>query len=462
MLWELKLGTRQYAIPTIDRGRLYVGCNDANFERAGVEPSGGGVLACYDLETMDALWRFHTPRYVEGLIEPYHFNHWKCGFATYPVVEGDFVYVVGGRGEILCLDREGQRNGNAGPFVDELRYMEAAEGTALEPCDGDIVWRYDLIEEIDVVPHDVCGSTLLIDGEYLYACTSNGVDGKHAYMPRPQAPSLIALDKRTGELVARECEGIGERTLHGQWSSPSLGRVEGRTLIFFGGGDGVLYAFEPPVAHASEERPQALKKAWSYDCNPPEYRTIDGQPAAYSSDKKKLATGPSEIIGTPVFDHGKVYAAIGQSPLHGPGQGQLSCIDAATGQPVWTNRDVGRSLATVSIADGLLYIVELAGILRCFDAETGEAYWEHDLGGDVWRASTFVADGKVYASDENKAFWTFAAGKEKRLLAQFRLKGEAITPTAIDGMLLIPTQVDLKAYAARQASSEGLPAKQER
>jgi hypothetical protein len=35
-------------------------------------------------------------------------------------VDGNRVYVVGNRGEILCLDRDGQANGNDGPFLDEL------------------------------------------------------------------------------------------------------------------------------------------------------------------------------------------------------------------------------------------------------------------------------------------------------------------------------------------------------
>ena len=72
-------------------------------------------------------------------------------------------------------------------------------------------------------------------------------------MPLPDAPSLIALDARTGRLLACDGERIGRplgkgparRLFHGQWSSPTLGRVDGRDLIIYGGGDGVCYAFEP-------------------------------------------------------------------------------------------------------------------------------------------------------------------------------------------------------------------------
>ena len=46
-------------------------------------------------------------------------TQWKCGTCSGPLVDGSRVYVVGNRGEILCLDREGQANGNDGPFRKE-------------------------------------------------------------------------------------------------------------------------------------------------------------------------------------------------------------------------------------------------------------------------------------------------------------------------------------------------------
>ena len=50
--------------------------------------------------------------------------------------------------------------------------------------------------------------------------------------------------KTTGRLAARENIGLSSRLWHAQWSSPSLGEVNGKTLFFIGGGDGVCYAFE--------------------------------------------------------------------------------------------------------------------------------------------------------------------------------------------------------------------------
>jgi outer membrane protein assembly factor BamB len=449
-LWELKLGSHTYSIPTIDRGRIYIGANDAGVQRPGYTPTGGGVVICIDQGTGKLIWQLPSPRYFPGVKPPYHFDQWNCGICSGPVVDGDRVYVVGNRGEILCLDRDGQANGNDGPFRDELAYMGITNGpeAKLGPTDGDIIWKYDLIPELDVVIHDACASTLLVHGDLLWACTSNGIDDHHDKVPRPDAPTLIVLDKRTGRLVAKDNERMGRGLLHGSWSSPSPGQVNGRTLIFFGGGDGVLYAFESP-ALANDSQVRILKKVWSYDCNPPDFRMRGGQALPYSRTSKNTPDGPSEIIGTPVFHGGRVYAAIGQAPDHGIGRGCLSCVDAATGARVWASELVERTMATPAVADGLLYIPDNTGNLHCFDAATGEREWVYPLGAQGWYASAFVADGKVYASTETGTLWVLKAGRQLRVLSKTRLKSNPITLTAADGVLYIPTQHSLLAVPGR-------------
>ena len=457
-LWEVKLGTRQYSIPTIDRGRVYIGASDAVVSRPGYTPTGGGVVMCVEQATGKLLWQLASPRYMAGVKPPYHFDQWKCGICSGPVVDGDRVFVIGNRGDILCLDRDGQAGGHAGATTDELAYMgitNRTPDTALGPTDGRIVWRYDLLKELGVIPHDVCGSTLLMVGELLYACTSNGLDDRHKKVPAPLAPTLIVLDKHTGRLVARDDEKIGLRLFHCNWSSPSAAQVKGRTLIFFGGGDGILYAFEPP-APAADGTVQLLKKVWAYDCNPPAYRFRDGEPVPYSLWNRNSPDGPSEIIGTPVCHDGRVYASIGQSPVHGNGHGCLSCVEAATGRKIWDSQLVDRTLATPAIADGLLYLPDTTGHLHCFDAVTGQRHWVHPLEAKCWIASAFVADGKVYISTEDSVLWVLKHDKELHVLSRTQLKSRAITPTAVDGVLYLPTQRSLLALPGKSVARKVL------
>lgn len=419
-LWELKLGLHQYSIPTIDRGRIFLATDDSAVQQPGYQPTGGGVLLCVEQATGKLIWELPSPRYMEGVKPPYHFDQWQCGICSQPVVDGERVFVVGNRGEVLCVDRNR----------------------------GTVLWRYNFITELGVVPHDVCGSTPLVVGNLVFACTSNGLDHRHDKVPAPLAPTLVVLDKETGRLVARDDERIGERLLHCNWSSPSAGVVNGRTLVFFGGGDGILYAFALPSS-SRDGSVQLLKKVWSYDGNPPGYRMRDGVPVPHSTDRKLRTDGPSEIIATPVFDAGHVYVAIGQSPLYGEGQGCLSCLDAATGKKMWDSTLVERTLATPALADGLLYIVDLTGNAHCFDAVTGERCWVHPLGAKTWCASPLVADGKVYVSSEAGILWTLKAGRQLEVLSRTRWKTPPITPTAADGVLYLPTQRSLLALPGK-------------
>ncbi len=441
-MWELELGDHQYTVPLVDRDRLFIGVNDSALDHPAAKTTGGGILMCLDPPTGRRIWQLPIPRYMAGTTPPFHFNHWKCGVCSRPAVEGNRLYIVGPRGDILCIDRDGQANGNGGPFVDEKTYMGIAPDSpyALTDEDGDILWRFDLIEQLGVVPHDVCGSSPTIHGDFLYACTSNGVDDTHNVVPAPHAPSLIALDKRTGELAGVDGARIGERMFHGQWSSPVAAELGGRPLILYGGGDGVLYAFKPLESTPGPGAVATLEIVWQYDCCPADYRRRDGQPIPYARWNHNSPDGPSEVIATPTVHNGRVYITIGQSPVHGPGQGILTCLDGATGQKVWDSRAVGRTLSDAVIADGLLYVADYTGHLHCFDADNGQRVWSHDLIGGVWCATPIVVQGRVYIANEKNRLWVLQAGREKKVLAQGRVRSMAISPVLAGNTLLFPTQ----------------------
>ncbi len=450
LLWEIELGSHHYTVPRVDGERLYIGVNDTRLDHPVLRNTGGGILMCLERASGKMIWQLPIPRLMEGNIPPFHFNHWKCGVCSRPAIDGDRLYIVGPRGDVLCLDKDGQANGNDGTFLRETQYIGVPEDSnyELSETDGDIIWRFDMIRSAKVVPHDVCGSSPAVHGDYLYACTSNGVDNTHRTVVNPSAPSLIALDKKTGWLAGVDGELIGERMLHGHWSSPVAMTIEGKTTILFGGGDGVLYAFEP-LDPPTTAKPRTLKTIWKYDCCPQDYRERDGQPIPYARWNRKSPDGPSEIISTPIIHNDRIYVAIGQSPIHGPGQGMLSCIDGATGSKIWESREVGRTLSDVAIHDGLLYASDYSGRLNCFDADTGEHVWQQQLDAGVWCSSPVVADGKVYTSTERQTLWVLKAGREKQVLSRCRVRSMAITPVFEEGVLYLPTQRRLFAVKIR-------------
>ena len=56
---------------------------------------------------------------------------------------------------------------------------------------------------LGVFPHEASNSDVLPIGDLLIVCTSNGRNEGHTRVPSPRAPSLIAVDKRSGNVVWR-------------------------------------------------------------------------------------------------------------------------------------------------------------------------------------------------------------------------------------------------------------------
>lgn len=450
--WIARLGAYAYGNPTVADGRVFVG---TNAQMLSADPrydyTRGGLLKCFNEDDGKLLWQLGIPE-RRNLAPGTHFGLQHLGLCSSPTVDSDRVYIVGSDASILCLDVKGQANGNDGPFKDEGKYMAGLGKTPIELTkkDGDIIWRCDLIEKLGIYPHDAASCSMLIVGDMLYLSTSNGVDEPHAKVLAPLAPSFIVLDKKTGKLVATDNEKIGTRMWHAQWASPTCGKVAGKTLIFLGGGDGICYAFE--ALDKAAEKPVHLKKVWSYDCNPPEFRFLDGEEIPYyRGDKRKSYStnkddgeylGPSQIIATPVLYKDRIYVAIGQDPAHGRGKGLFHCIDATqkgditkTGR-LWTYDALDRTMATAAIADGLVYFVDISGKLHCLDADTGKSCWVHDTGSETW-GGPLLADGKLYFGSK-RDFYIMAAGREAKLLSTMRMSAPVhSTAIAANGTVYI-------------------------
>ena len=456
--WSSQLGTETYGNPTICGGKVFIGTNNGH-ARNPLRPGDRAVLMCFSEADGRFLWQLAAPKRQQS--GKFNGDYPNLGLCSSPTVDGNRVYVVTSRCEVLCLDVNGLANGNDGPFVDEAQYLAKPRSekivagpdgpditvvpsppVTLAPDDADITWMFDMMREVKSWPQDASSCSVLIFGNYLYVGTSNGVDSTHKHIPCSQSPSFIVLDKHTGKLIATDDAGISPNVFHGQWSSPALGVVRGKPLIFYGAGDGFCYAFDPKPAPGAIGAPGILKTRWRFDCNPPERRFRNGKQLLYGAN----GDGPSEVTATPVFYKNRIYVAVGQDPRHGKGRGCLSCIDAtgtgdisATGA-IWRYMDIGRTLSTVSIADGLLYVADFSGILRCLDADTGQVLWTHDTGSPIW-GSTFVADGKVYLGTERGQLWVLKAGREKQILNTIEMHSPVYTtPVVANGVLYVTSQ----------------------
>ncbi len=388
--WIAKLGSQSYGNTTVANGRVYVGTNNDTPRDKRFKGDRSAVY-CLDEKTGEFIWQLNVPKLGTGKVSDWEF----LGICSSPAIEGNRIYLVTNRCEVICLDTEGMKNGNDGEFQDEGQYMAGAGKPKMEvkDTDADIIWVFNMIDECGVFPHNITSCSVLLAGDEIWTSTSNGVDYGHVETPAPNAPCLIKLDKKTGKLLGEESAGLSERIFHSNWSSPAYLKTETQGLCIFGGPDGVLYAFKPETKKDEDEF-DILQLAWKYDCNPPSYRKKGDKVLKYATPK-----GPSEVLATPVVYKGHVYAVIGQDPEHGEGIGNLVCVDEH-GKEVWAYGKIKRSMSTLSIVDDMLFVADYSGFVYCIDALTGKEYWVYDTSAHIW-GSTLVADGRVFIGTED-------------------------------------------------------------
>ncbi len=440
--WVADLGTETHSTPVIARGRVYIGTNNGR-PRDPRHHGDRGVLMCFDERTGAFVWQLVVPKIKTSV----YWDWPNAGICSPATVEGDRVYLVSNRGEVMCLDPLGLANGNDGPYRDEAKHCVPPGEPPIEPGehDADILWLFDMIQDCGVRQHDSAHSSILVHGQFLYVNTSNGVDDSHKRIMSPDAPSLIVLDKTTGRWVARDDEHIGPRIFHSTWSSPALATVNGQAQIIFAGGDGVVYAFEPLTNAPPPGTVADLKKLWWFDCDPTAPKENVHR---YNSNRE---VSPSNIKSIPVFHQDRVFVTVGGDLWWGKNQAWLQCIDANGSGNVtasalkWAYPLVRHSMSTPAIADGLAFVGDSGRCVHCVDAATGKACWTHEVNGEVW-ASPLVADGKVFFATRNGRLLTFRAAREKTLLSEVDF-GDAISgsPVAANGVVYVTTMARLYA-----------------
>ena len=451
LIWSMPLGSQTYGPPAIAGGRVFASTNNGGNYRP-KHKGDRGCLLCLDEKTGEFLWQLTREKLPQGRV-----NDWpQQGIVSIPYVEHDRLWVVTNRAELMCVDTEGFFDDeNDGPYKAEVDN---------ERQDADIVWNLDMMnDELGVFPHNLAISAPVVHGDLVFIVTGNGVDEAHLEVSTPRAPAFLAVNKHTGE-VAWEDNSPFDQILHGQWSSPSIGEVNGQVQVYMAGGDGWLYAFEA----------ESGDLVWKFDLNPKDSKWELGGRGNRNS-----------IIATPVFCEDSVTLAVGQDPEHGEGVGHLYRIDATKmgdvspelpdGKPnqnsaqIWhyggvdkdgaiTGREhdwiFRRTLSTVAIHDGLVFAADLTGYLHCIDFETGERYWEYDTLAGIW-GSPMVVDEKVLLCDEDGDLVILKADKHQQKDGE----GEIVplaeklfplsiysTPTIANGVLFINGRSRLYAF----------------
>ncbi len=418
--WTAALGTQSYGNPIVYKGKVFVGTNNGNPRDPNVQGD-KGILMCFRESDGEFLWQAVHDKLPSGRV-----NDWpEQGLCSTPCIENNRLYYVTNRCEVVCLDTEGFMDGkNDGQIQDEKLHG---------PHDADFIWKLDMMKELGVFPHNMSNCSPIVVGDRVFIITSNGVDEAHHFVPSPEAPSFIAVDKNTGKVLWKN-NLPGKEILHGQWSNPGYGEINGKGQVYMSGGDGWLYAL-------SADKGDLI---WKFDCNP--------KGAVYMLGPRGTR---NHIISTPVFLDNKVFIAVGEDPEHGEGPGHFYCIDATkTGDvtdtaKIWQFDKIKRSISTPAISGGLVYMADLSGFLYCLDLKTGQPKWEHDVLAAVWGSPTLI-DGKILLGNEDGDVVVLASGPEKKVLGKSSVENATYTtPVAANGVLYVANGSKLFAIARK-------------
>jgi outer membrane protein assembly factor BamB len=415
--WVAALGSQSYGNPVVGSGVVLIGTNNESL-RDPKQPGDRGVLMAFRESTGEFMWQATFEKLSSGRANDWPFQ----GIASSPLIQDGVAYFMSNRAVLHAVDVQGfHDNENDGPFKDEKLTGKT---------DADIVWQLDTMETVGNFPHNLANSSPVAYENLIYVSTGNGQDESHVNIPSPRAPAIIAVDKVTGEVVWEDASP-GDRILHGQWSTPSVGTVGGVVQVVHGQGDGWIRGYEARTG----------KKLWEFDTNPKD--------SVWPKTR-------NEIIGTPVIVGDVVYIANGQDPEHGEGVGHLYAIDATkrgdltkTGL-LWHYDKIRRSISTASVKDGIIYHPDFSGFLHALDAKTGQVLWVHDMFAAMW-SSTMVADGKVYLGDEDGDVIVLQHGREKKELATNVMDSSVYsTVVTANGVVYVMTRNNL--YAIQEGA----------
>lgn len=222
---------------------------------------------------------------------------------------------------------------------------------------------------------------------------------------------ITAVDKRTGKTVwktARSGELNANPQLKKAYGTPLILPIGGRELLVSPGADW-LYGYDP--TNGTEQ--------WR---------------ASYG------VLGFS-IVPRPVVGHGLLFMSTSFM------QAEILAWRLGDGrsapQIAWRFKKQAPQMPSPLLVDDLLYIVNDRGVATCLDAQTGEAVWSERLGGNFC-SSPLLADGRIYVGNREGHVFVLKPGRKLELLADNQLEGAVMaSPAAVDSALFIRTDAAL-------------------
>lgn len=231
----------------------------------------------------------------------------------------------------------------------------------------------------------------------------------------PANPYMAVLNLSDGEEIWRESrKGICERS----WSTPFI--------------------------HSQGDRTQIVVNGWPW---------IVSYDLKTGKEFWRIKGGGDNPVPTPFEANGWIYltnAHGGLSPIYvvrPEANGDISpAKDESTNEAiVWSTPRGGCYMSTPVVYRDYLYLGNSNGVIRCFNAKTGEKMYEQRLEtGAAIISSLVAADDKIFCASENGTVYVLAAGPEYNVLARNKMGQPCFaTPAISQGVLYFRTTESL-------------------
>jgi len=272
-------------------------------------------------------------------------------------------------------------------------------GTAcLDTSTGKVLWKRDDLR----CRHYRGPSSSLVEFENLLILTMDGVDVQYH----------VALDKQTGQTVWKTDRSVAwdDENVPGQMakdgdlrkahSTPLIGSVAGTPQMFSAGAK-AAYAYDPRTG----------RELW------------------------KVQYADWSVAPRPLYDLGLVFFVTGLMKtelwaVRPDGQG-----DVTDTHVVWKLKTHVGKYASPILVDGLIYTAAEQSFVTCVEAATGQVVWTERIGGK-YAASPIYADGRLYFFNQEGTTTVLKPGRTFEVLATNTLEGGFMASPAVAGKAL--------------------------
>ena len=310
----------------------------------------------------DVLFRVAAPQFC------HKFNSYA---SPTPVIEEGRIYVTFGSPGTACLDtKTGQKIWERTDFV-----CNHYRGAGSSP----IVWEDLLIMNFDGSDHQF----------------------------------VVALDKKTGKTVWETKRSVDYQDLDKDGTVKNEGDYRkgfATPHVYLQGGRPILLSSGAKAHYAYD--PRTGRELWRID----------------ELESHSAATRP--VVG---HDLAYIPAGFGKAGLLAiklGGSGVLPPESVA-----WRLKKSVPNKPSVTLLGDLLFLVNDGGIASCLEAKSGDIIWSERLGGN-FSASPILAGGRLYAGNEEGKFYVFEAGRTFKVLAENQFPEGFMASPAVSGQAL--------------------------